>query len=71
MIRRFELARGCSSKKNIHRLVVVLEKFLLEIGIIRCFFLYGRALKSITLVKLTSILEIRIEIEQKFFIYAI
>jgi hypothetical protein len=35
------------------------------------FFLYGRALKSITLVKLTSILEIRIETEQKFFIYAI
>jgi len=38
MIRRFELVCGCSSKKNIHRLVVVLEKFLLEIGIIRCFF---------------------------------
>lgn len=39
----------------------------ISIGIIGCFSKYGRALKSIILVKSTSILEIRIETEQKIF----
>lgn len=48
MIRRFDLACGCSLKKNIHRLVVVLEKPLRLLKTSNYFILLGRRMHYAT-----------------------